>query len=110
MKYVFYLLLLCFGFAAGWYVYKPNPAEAVELEAEQKRLIDQNQILLIENIRLKKVIDKNLEVRITLEKNIDSLKIAQRNAQNKAANRIKHLSSATDAELLDIWARHTGEE
>jgi len=110
MKYLFYLLLLCCGFAAGWYVFKPNPAEAVELEAEQKRLVDHNQILLIENIRLKKVIDNNISVRLALEKNIDSLKIAQRNAQIKAANRIKHLSFATDSEYLDVWAKSTGEE
>jgi hypothetical protein len=110
MKYLFYILILCFGLAVGWYVFKPNPAEAVKLEAEQKRLVEQHKILLIENVRLKKVIDTNLDVRANLQKKIDSLLIIEKDARNKAANRVKFYRGATDSEYLDVWAKSTGEE
>lgn len=112
MKNIFYaLLLIAIGGAGGYFYANYQDGKNIDgLITEQEKLVQQNQILLVENIKLKKRINANLDIMENLTISIDSLKTAQLNERKKNANRIRSLANASDADKLDLWAGYAGEK
>lgn len=103
------ILCLVIGVGVGYY-YAHSDSKAIEtLQAERESLLQQNNILLTENIKLKKRIDKNLEALQWTTNAIDSIKKQQAYERQSNANRIRTAITGTDAEKLDLWAGYAGE-
>jgi hypothetical protein len=111
MKNIIYaLLLLAIGGVGGYFYANYEKGKSIDrLITEQQKLLEQNQILLVENIKLKKRIDVNIDIMQGLTTSIDSLKTAQLNERKKNANRIRSLANASDADKLELWAVYAGE-